>query len=150
MNGLVEFLNARLDEDEQVARNCVGDDLGWLWAGSGGHVKDADGCAVVAVEDYGPEVVEHIARHDPLRTLAEVNAKRLLLAEHADYVVWSEGETSSGEPVQDPDWVCRTCVDRSAPEPWELADARTQPCPTLRILALPYADHPDYRQEWTP
>jgi hypothetical protein len=24
------------------------------------------------------------------------------------------------------------------------------PCSTLMMLALPYADHPDYRQEWRP
>lgn len=24
------------------------------------------------------------------------------------------------------------------------------PCPTLRALALPYTDHPDYRDEWKP
>lgn len=24
------------------------------------------------------------------------------------------------------------------------------PCPTARALALPYADHPDYRDEWKP
>lgn len=24
------------------------------------------------------------------------------------------------------------------------------PCTTLRLLALPYADHPDYREEWRP
>lgn len=24
------------------------------------------------------------------------------------------------------------------------------PCPTLRLLAVPYADHPDYWQEWRP
>lgn len=24
------------------------------------------------------------------------------------------------------------------------------PCPTLRLLSLPFADHPDYRQEWRP
>lgn len=23
-------------------------------------------------------------------------------------------------------------------------------CPTLRLLAVPYADHPDYRSEWKP
>lgn len=22
------------------------------------------------------------------------------------------------------------------------------PCPTLRAVAVPYADHPDYQQEW--
>jgi hypothetical protein len=24
------------------------------------------------------------------------------------------------------------------------------PCDTLKLLALPYADHPDYRDEWRP
>jgi hypothetical protein len=30
---------------------------------------------------------------------------------------------------------------------WDCRDGR---CPTLRALALPYADHPDYREEWKP
>jgi hypothetical protein len=25
-----------------------------------------------------------------------------------------------------------------------------EPCPTLRLLSLPYADHPDYREAWRP
>jgi hypothetical protein len=25
-----------------------------------------------------------------------------------------------------------------------------EPCETLRLLALPYVDHPDYREEWRP
>lgn len=29
---------------------------------------------------------------------------------------------------------------------WAPADV----CPTLRLLALPYASHPDYREEWRP
>jgi hypothetical protein len=29
-------------------------------------------------------------------------------------------------------------------------DAQGWPCQTLRLLALPYADHPDYRPEWKP
>ena len=28
---------------------------------------------------------------------------------------------------------------------WVLGD-----CSTLQLLAIPFADHPDYRQEWTP
>ena len=28
--------------------------------------------------------------------------------------------------------------------------SKVWPCPTLRLLALPYADHPDYREEWRP
>ena len=29
-------------------------------------------------------------------------------------------------------------------------DEWTQACPTLRIAALPYADHPDYDETWRP
>jgi hypothetical protein len=52
------------------------------------------------------------------RVLAECEAKRRIVAEH-------EGEPS-----------CETCY---------LVDA---PCPTLRLLALPYAGHEDYREGW--
>ena len=28
--------------------------------------------------------------------------------------------------------------------------AHPAPCPTLRLMSLPYADHPDFREEWRP
>lgn len=31
---------------------------------------------------------------------------------------------------------------------WEYDDAPELAYTTLRLLALPYADHPDYREEW--
>ena len=55
---------------------------------------------------------------------AECEAKRRILARHGDEA------TESG---------CPTCW-------WDDADH----CPTLRILAAVYADHPDYREEWKP
>lgn len=33
---------------------------------------------------------------------------------------------------------------------WAEEDQYPQICPTLRLLALPYADHRDYREEWRP
>ena len=59
---------------------------------------------------------------DPAFVLAECEAKRQIVKEHLE-----AGET----------W-CPSC------------DGQTQPCKTLRLLALPYADHPDYRQDWKP
>lgn len=59
------------------------------------------------------------------RQLAECEAKRRIVEEHPQFV--SEGMS-----------YCETC-ERS-----------TSPCNTLRLLALPYADHPDYREEWRP
>lgn len=64
MNDLVGFLKARLAEDEQVAREAsIG---GSEWPNS-------------PYESAGP-VVLHSRRHDPARVLAEVAAKRAILA----------------------------------------------------------------------
>lgn len=95
MNNLIEFLRARLDEDERVAR----------WAG-GGIWHDVTAVRESAwLVECNREDATHILRHDPARVRADVDAKRRILD-------------------QDP------------------------PRETLALLALPYADHPDYRSEW--
>lgn len=65
------------------------------------------------------------------RALAEVEAKRQIV-ERYHY----EATSPFGEKWRE----CATCG--AANEPW--------PCPTLRLLALPYAAHQDYRDEWKP
>ncbi|MFE3762284.1 DUF6221 family protein [Streptomyces sp. NPDC059104] len=64
----------------------------------------------------------HIVRHDPARVLAEVDAKRQVLA-HIE-----------------------AQLDRTD-TPWWFDDTLT---PVLHLLALPYAGHPDYRKDWRP
>jgi hypothetical protein len=103
MSDLVAFLRARLDEDEQAARD--GDDACW-------HIDYCD--------DEGKRYHE---RFDPARVLREVEAKRRILDEH--------GSGSDSCDAHD-------------------ASMRSIPCDTLLLLALPYADHPDYREEWRP
>jgi hypothetical protein len=61
----------------------------------------------------------------PARVLREIDAKRRILAEHA----------LNG-------WVCTTCDNGEVEQVF--------PCPTLRILALPYADRPDFQEAWRP
>ncbi|WP_406420887.1 DUF6221 family protein [Streptomyces sp. NBC_00842] len=79
--------------------------------------------AFVSVAD-----ARHIARHDPARVLREVEAKRQLLRIHRRY-------------VDEPDQACLGCAGGIV---WETS------CPVVRLLALPYADHPDYREDWRP
>lgn len=62
---LIEFLRARLDEDEAAAREA---DTGGRW-----RPGNADGPLWVNAN------MRHMARHDPARVLAEVEAKRFLL-----------------------------------------------------------------------
>jgi len=59
---------------------------------------------------------------DPAFVLAECAAKRRIVELHSDL---------------DSGGYCRVDDDAA-------------PCPTLRALALPHVDHPDYRDEWKP
>ena len=68
--------------------------------------------------------------YPPARVLAECEAKRRIVEMHGGF---------------------HECEDGNQHGPGgEGSDEFTQPCPTLRLLALPYADHPDYREEWRP
>lgn len=73
---------------------------------------------------------EYISHFGPARMLAECDSKRRIVAEHSVVYVPPPG---SPYPVNDS---CPVCDQL--------------PCLTLRLLALPFADRPGYRQEWAP
>jgi hypothetical protein len=92
-------------------------------------------------------VGKHIARHDPARVLADVAAKRAILDLH--YIIerkvnWTDAE---GDERQDHQPVCVICVEKysTVNVPADLG-----PCETVRLLALPFADHPGYQESWKP
>jgi hypothetical protein len=136
---LCAFLRARLDEDEKIARGTtvpldwhqgpgdddpewVGDEMVLMWPPEFHTPYEQDKhWRGLTVEPAG--LAAHIARHDPARVLAEVEAKRevVRLAERAhDYhETFMNGFASAMEDA-------------------------------LRLYALPFAEHPDYRQEWRP
>lgn len=62
--------------------------------------------------------------------LAEIEAKRRIIDEH---LAVGRGD------------VCYSLCHEKAP-----GVPQSFPCRTLRLLALPHADHPDYREEWRP
>lgn len=117
MSDLIEFLHARLDEDEQ---------------------------ALLGVSDHGhfamhidPEwaiseraLAEHIVRYNPdrIRRGIEANRRILKLCAGPLHEVTAPGAERSFIPGEGPPWAE----------------------PVLRLLALPYGDHPDYRPEWRP
>ncbi|MEU7399985.1 DUF6221 family protein [Streptomyces sp. NPDC044948] len=146
MDDLAQWLHAQLDDDERTARAASWTDDANTWhaepspygARDGGqrwYVEDAMDDGVVshvdpaASDDEG--VARHIAEHDPARVLREIDAKRQLLDLHAP----GEMEYVEGD-------VCMACDVRGG--------APFYPCKTLRLLALPYADRPGYRDEWQP
>jgi len=140
---LTEFLKARLDEDEQAARKaaeiCGCHPIAPAWSF---HDERTDGRILIADNPH-PETrhklgrrwngtyqelfaAEHIARWDPARVLAEVEAKRRIIREY---------EAAAAYYDQHP--------DAPAGEAHGLYT-------TLKALALPYADHPDYHKDWRP
>lgn len=127
---LTEFLLARIAEDEAAARAAYASpwrakDDGHLWTG---HDDAEEGPTVYVnggVYANQRHTAEHIARHDPARVLAECEATRQLI-ELAQGLVYLR---EIGDPIAP-----------STPVGQDI----------LEILAQPYADHPDYREEWRP
>jgi len=147
-DALVQFLRARLDEDERGAHAAMWADeesgnwhahdrgprknpLGIRWA-----VIDATSEGVVDVQPQAAEdqgVAQYIARHDPARVLAEVDAKQRIIGLHS----YATGHSCS-------------ITDETGYELNYADVAANDACTTLCLLALPYSDHPDYREEWKP
>ena len=141
---LVEFLRARLDDDERAARAATPGP--WTAdrevAGAVGPLDDCGrpDCARMMVQvletddDDAPhpvrETAAHIARHDPVRVLAEVKSKRRIVARHA-------GDHMCPKPQDDHSWI----------EAGETVEG-LWPCGDLLDLARSYADHPEYDVVW--
>lgn len=138
MDDLIEFLKARLAEDEAIARYFRNEEDEYHWTvrkleGPGYGTDEARiiqlsdsvdrGYVHLGMDRLNGWDARHIARHDPARVLREVEAKRRILELHV-----------FGERV------CDQCSND-----WH---TEMRPCLTLRALALPFADHPDYREEW--
>jgi hypothetical protein len=121
MSDLVEFLKARLDEDEAAAgaaRNWTDRDWTTSLDQRGDGWVSADGADPIVMtighsDAQASAIVEHIARWDPARIRAEVAAKRRVLELY--------------EELGDPSLYV-----------------------VMQHLAQAYADHADYDQKWSP
>lgn len=122
MDELTAFLKARWDDLERIAQ---------------------DGKAACAhldlCSDSGGEWWEHFGHENgPDLVLADIAAKRQILAEHAPADFTAYG-----------DQLCRRCVwADDEPQKDSLHHWVIYPCLTLRLLAQPFAGHPDFREEW--
>lgn len=139
VDDLIAWLRAQLDEDERVARAAA-----ILPYGCAEWFSGAEGCvfgkdpaselhvrgAVLSLDDIGA----HIARWDPARVLAEVEAKRRILDLHAESdFPYDPDSAGPGNYSWTPQ--CQGCYE----------DA---PCLTVRLLAQPYAGRDGWREEW--
>ena len=80
---LVEFLEARLAEDELMATAAIEGAADWHVFYAYRDVKDGDGHYVVLADRQCPtaEQAAHIARHSPVRVLRQTEAARVVIAE---------------------------------------------------------------------
>lgn len=72
----------------------------------------------------------------------EAEAQKRIVAEHAP--IGLTCRTCCGEGVLEVHW------DGEEETTEEIRNDLMAPCPTVRLLAVPYADHPDYRDDWRP
>lgn len=141
-SSLTEFLLARIDEDEAVARAAIRPEpeTRKLWDGrevtevdegvwEAGPPDSYDECRIegtfMTIYDEGGhtgEQARHIARHDPARVLAECEAKRKIIA--------GLSAAAAVGPMDE----------------WNRADDSL--LATIHVLAAVYANHPDFRDEW--
>lgn len=153
MDELIDFMRQALDDDESMARTAttvrqweaasgtfgptvrVGngdlDDRGPEWSRTVNYAvwtceDDDEDCPAEAASWMAE--AEHIARWDPARVLAEVEAKRRILDLH-------EQAVPDGHDQQGYRFACEHC-------------SQTTPCPTLCLLAQPYAGRDGWREEW--
>jgi hypothetical protein len=157
---LIDFLRACLDEDERAAKARSGiypspgvdqDGTVWLHIRPGGNavlVRQRD--PIAGYDDFAKLRNWADAEHGwtQERVLRDIDAKRKLLDLHGLVhrdISWLEnGEEETAEIP-----VCGNCVPRHAAY-HHRRDVPAGPCATLRLLALPYADRPGYRDDWRP
>jgi hypothetical protein len=174
MNDLADFLLARIADDEAAAEAAIDPDrpgTHWHWVMDAndtpvahGHLQraqdDGESVSLRTVEEYPtrngwslPHFVvqsgevhgtggEHIARWDPARVLAECEAKRRIVDVYLD-------ERSRRDVYQRDD--ARAVEDEEQARRRRSSAARCRGLEfAVESLALPYADRPDYREEWRP
>ncbi|MFI8872462.1 DUF6221 family protein [Streptomyces sp. NPDC055243] len=137
MSEIANFLRTRYAERRALALAAKPGP----WHSDGGSVYAAH--PTDEVVDY-TESADHIAANDPADVIADLDAKLALVEMHPP----EEIPEHSRRP-----W--HTFTVQCASESWKVygdAENRVEyPCRTLRLLAQPFAGHPDHKgEEWAP
>lgn len=172
MTTLTEFLLARIAEDEAAARSATQGQ--WVRYGDGRFYDYTVGLTPAFVpwpqtggnrspgRDYSAEIVggvqeadgTHIVRWNPARVLAECEAKRRIVEFHSKWPVLVEGPPRFDQPGTDLNTLAMRMTREIAwltqQEYVKRFGTEAPTAPMLRVLAMPYADHPDYDENWRP
>lgn len=118
---IVEFLEARLTEDELTAQAATDASPEWETHYDYRDVKDLEGHFVVQADSHHPTTTQaaHIALHSPARALRECEAKRAIIADFLRRDAL--GDLPGRSAVED----------------------------TLKAISVVYSRHPDYDPAWS-
>lgn len=167
MSSITEFLLARIAEDEAAAWAATQGPWEVRRGGDFQSIELHDGTLWVTIVDASHQSPPHgewidspdidfIERYDPVRALAECEAKRAIIRQHEDWPVLVEGnlqmESVTGTGSDDLQSTAfrvskemafmteRIYVKRFGVEP--------PTTPMIRALAAVYKGHPGYQKEW--
>lgn len=160
---LLDFLLARFAEDTAAAQDCAAvypppwdlSDRGWV-----AYVKaDApifhevtrldQGAASEGGSQWTGEALEHIARWDPARVLAECQAKRRIVEDALFDVRVARHRPAWTMPDEGLDAERRAYRQGAENQKAkQLPDVLDRVERLFRRLAEPFAGHPDFRAEW--
>lgn len=158
---LAVWLLAQIDTDARVASEIAAETGGAHW-----QALECDQCAghvatqKQAGEEYPQCIAEcypheggglnapahhHMASWDPARVLAECDSKRRIIEMHKpeSWMSWdddAEVETEKQYCLRCATGASCSCCLEEKDQVW--------PCDTLKLLALPFAGRPGYRQAW--
>ena len=141
MSDVVEFLTARLDEDEAAAEAHLNEVALAIYNAATAHPRrkpcnDFTTLPPLVQTRYRALALE--SQPASARVLAEAKAKRAIVALHQpEEVEYLDGD---GQDRMSTD--CTTCDTGGCANTW--------PCDTLKLLATPYDQHPDYDEAWRP
>lgn len=153
---LVEFLEARISDDEDAARQSAGTEPLYQYpAGQGAHYE----LIMLGVSEGGcgsEEAAFMAHRFDPARVLAECAAKRRIIEWHVktgeQRSRWDGEccEENRGEIEWLPEQEISVGITGSG-QFWVREPFATQAnlgCTTLRMMAAVWSSHPDYDPVW--
>lgn len=141
---LVEFLEARIAEEEAGAHAAGGQDWYLVLVPPPAMRRTPDEethwsvdspASLVSYEVTSRGKAGHIADWSPARVLADCKAKRAVMDCIFAYEYKIDGE-----------WAC--CHSAGEIRAGECEATPVDEIEALRALALPYADHPDYQKKW--
>jgi hypothetical protein len=137
---LVAFLKARLDEDDEIARQASAGP----WTKEVGYISGGPEGAVRVAQQAQAWNAAHIVRHDPERELREIESKRLIVDEYATTCQIRDDAAAR----------IKAAGDHPSPADLDTWDRAEREAAILRgpveASASVYAGHPDYREEWRP